>query len=76
MAKQPRPCGNEECCCSTGICDSLTYGRGELDSYGYWEIPCLICARAAEARDGERVGTYWPFDSKSAWVGNTNPAFC
>lgn len=42
-------CGNSECSCSTGIHDGLTFGRGRLDEYGYWEFPCPICARGWDA---------------------------
>ena len=27
---------------STGICESLTAGYGELDAYGYWEFPLTV----------------------------------
>jgi hypothetical protein len=37
------PCGNAECGASTGICESITAGTGELSDYGYWEFPCLVC---------------------------------
>lgn len=57
----PSPCGNEECCVSTGIHEGLTFGSGEVDPHGFWERPCSPCARAAERRDGVAVGTYWPF---------------
>jgi hypothetical protein len=49
------------CYWSTGIHDGLTVGQGELDSYGYWDVPCPVCARAAEKRNGKPEGTYWPF---------------
>ena len=38
-------CGDRTCGRSSGICGSLTFGKGELDSYGYWEFPCFRCAR-------------------------------
>jgi len=62
-AKLP-PCGNHECAVSTGICESLTYGSGELDPNGYWEFPCNTCARAAELRHPES-GSCWPFAEKT-----------
>jgi len=37
-------CGNNFCRTSTGIHDGLTFGRGDLDEYGYWSEPCRICA--------------------------------
>lgn len=66
-------CGHPDCSCSTGIHETsdddgspaspwaLTFGRGELDTLGYWEVPCAICARAGEKRDGVPEGSYWPF---------------
>ncbi len=37
-------CGNPKCSCSTGIHEGLTFGSGKLDSLGFWEFPCRICA--------------------------------
>lgn len=51
-------CGNTECCVSTGICETLTFGSGRLDDYGYWEFPCGPCARAWEADNPG--GKAWP----------------
>jgi hypothetical protein len=51
-------CGNQNCCCSTGICERLTFGSGALDDYGYWEFPCWTCARDYEKENpGEDA---WP----------------
>jgi len=33
---------------SSGICGAITAGQGNLDEYGYWEIPCHECAEKAE----------------------------
>lgn len=67
----PRPLCN--CGASTGIHESLnadgsatnpwglTFGSGELDSLGYWEIPCAECARWNEQEDGVPIGSYWPW---------------
>ncbi len=41
-----RPCGSPDCATSTGIHDETTYGSGELDSNGFWEVPCPICERS------------------------------
>lgn len=41
-------CGNPKCRVSTGIGDELTFGSGELNSMGYWEFPCPICAKKWE----------------------------
>ena len=41
--KKGSACGHEDCGVSSGICEELTFGRGEQPDYhGYWEIPCLI----------------------------------
>jgi hypothetical protein len=55
-----RACGNPECKVSTGIAEELTFGSGKLSDNGYWEVPCLVCARAAEKKDGVAVNSYWP----------------
>jgi hypothetical protein len=48
MRKIKKACGNPECGTSTGICERVTFGSGELDPYGYWEHPCRPCAEAWE----------------------------
>lgn len=53
------PCGDYQCNLSTGICDLLTFGSGELDQHGYWENPCGICARDWERRYPDE-GPAWP----------------
>jgi hypothetical protein len=39
-----RGCGNPDCNVSTGICERITFGSGNLDELGYWEKPCFKCA--------------------------------
>lgn len=46
---EERPCGNPQCCTSTGIHEGLTFGHGKLDDLGYWEFPCRTCAAAWDA---------------------------
>ena len=58
-----KACGNSDCCVSTGIHEGLTFGRGELDDLGYWEIPCGICAREWEEKYPEDAPC-WPFPPK------------
>lgn len=54
-----RPCGRADCGTSTAIDEeTLTYGRGKLDDYGYWEFPCRICAKAFGDLDPARK--VWP----------------
>lgn len=48
-SKKIKPCGNQNCSVSTGICENLTFGSGKLDDYGYWEFPCKICEDAYKA---------------------------
>lgn len=50
-----------KCRFSTGIHDGLTVGQGELDFYGYWEIPCYECARKYE-KEHPDSGPVWPFE--------------
>jgi hypothetical protein len=40
-------CGDLTCSVSTGICGTITFGRGILDDNGYWEFPCRVCEAAA-----------------------------
>lgn len=42
-----RPEGHT-CHISTGIHECLTFGTGELNGNGFWEILCGDCARAHE----------------------------
>ena len=49
MAKKGFGCEREECCASTGICGSATFGTGKLSDNGYWEYPCEICKQAWDA---------------------------
>lgn len=54
-------CGHTGCSISTGyVYEELTFGRGQLDDYGYWEIPCGPCARAWE--DAHPGKLCWPFE--------------
>jgi hypothetical protein len=58
---QTKPaCGHSDCSVSSGIFGSLTFGRGELDEHGLWEIPCDLCARAHEQAHPEEEAC-WPF---------------
>ena len=54
-------CKEENCSVSTGIGNELTFGKGELDYYGYWSIPCYLCARDWEKNHPED-GACWPFE--------------
>ena len=53
-------CGDPKCSTSTGICEHLTFGKGDLNPSGYWEEPCWDCARAHQEIFPES-GECWPF---------------
>jgi len=76
-----RWCGNDQCCCSTGIHEGNTYGHGRLDQFGYWQHPCRVCAAAADHRRPELLKelirdhgpapeddpTRWSWAEQDAW---------
>lgn len=69
----PRPCGNPECSVSSAVDESLTFGSGDLDDYGFWEKPCGTCARAHEAAyPGD--GPCWPFKDRDPKNRRTSEA--
>lgn len=55
-----RPEGHK-CCVSTNINDQLSFGKGKLDHFGFWEIGCPECARAWEKQFPDD-GVCWPPD--------------
>jgi len=63
-------CG-KRCFISTGICGAFTFGQGELDGNGYWEIPCHKCARHREKDNNVLIGTYWPHPNELLDKGDT-----
>lgn len=60
----PPACGDSECKVSTCICESLTFGKGELSENGYWEHACWTCARAHEKTHPESLPC-WPFSNET-----------
>lgn len=54
-------CGDPKCGVSTGSHEGLTFGKGKLDEYGFWEHPCSLCARAFEKLQPEEAPC-WPFE--------------
>lgn len=52
-------CGNPKCGVSNVGLALTTFGRGELDDYGYWQYPCSACARAFEKLHPKH-GSCWP----------------
>ena len=62
MGLKPKPCGHDDCAVSTNIADQISFGRGELDFNGFWEIPCGICAREWEKNHPE--DSCWPLAEK------------
>lgn len=62
--KSRRACGTPDCGVSTAIDDeTLTFGRGNLDEWGYWEFPCAACAAAYQEKDPKRP--VWPVKNAS-----------
>lgn len=58
MSRPPPPCGDWNCGRSMAIDDvTLTFGKGELDDYGFWSEPCRPCADEYHARTGKPS---WP----------------
>lgn len=46
-ARPKQACGRADCSASTSIDDeTTTFGRGNLDEFGFWEFPCIVCAQA------------------------------
>jgi len=55
-------CGDLDCGTSSDIAENLSYGKGHLDHYGFWQFPCRI--RHEEERE-ERFLKY-PEERESA----------
>jgi hypothetical protein len=66
-----KACGRDDCGVSSGICEELTFGRGELDFNGYWEIPCRSCAEAFEKKNPDMACEYgvWPGEEEKEGEG-------
>jgi len=60
-----KACGNPQCCVSSDLGGSFTFGSGTLDDNGYWEYPCSICARKHEEKFPHGLPC-WPFTKKVA----------
>lgn len=50
-----------DCNVSQGICESITFGSGEINEHGYFQYPCYFCARRHEEIGNLKRGTCWPF---------------
>lgn len=44
-----------KCKVSTGIHGGITFGRGKLDQFGYWEKPCRECAIKFDQKKDQRI---------------------
>jgi len=51
-------CGDPNCKASSDMNGDPTFGKGELDDWGYWEEPCSICARKWEELNPGQIA--WP----------------
>lgn len=57
--KPKQACGRADCSASTSIDDvTVTFGRGNLDDFGYWQFPCVICA--ANFQKAYPYRSVWP----------------
>lgn len=55
-------CNNKNCSVSSSVAyGEFTFGSGELDSFGYWQYPCVKCAREYEIKNKLPLNTCWPF---------------
>jgi len=75
MKQSGKYCGNPDCGVSSGICERITFGSGELDDHGYWEHPCVICAAVAQ-RFTPSLGEVWPQPGEHKipeWAGQATP---
>lgn len=74
-------CNNKNCSISSSVAyKEFTFGSGELDSFGYWQHPCMECAREYEIKNKLPLNTCWPFTEdkckiikglqKDLWLGN------
>ena len=68
MARKNFGCGDPLCKSSTGICESATFGKGELDSNGYWEFPCTACEQHWMYLYPSRVWEDWETKIKNSHV--------
>ena len=57
LSKLLPKCDNPECGASSTIVGEVSFGSGELDTYGFWEKPCRHCAKRFEIIFGEPC---WP----------------
>lgn len=65
-----KKCNNPECKVSTHIGGDLSFGSGELDFHGFWEIPCPVCARSHEKAYPED-GECWPYKRDENAISKT-----
>jgi len=55
---------DHNCEISTTISEAISFGKGELDEWGFWEHGCYECARAWEKQFPES-GECWPHSRKT-----------
>lgn len=51
---------NHRCSCSISIADQVTFGSVVLDENGYWEKPCIVCARRYKSKHPDE--DVWPME--------------
>jgi hypothetical protein len=60
----------DQCGISTGVCERLTVGHGRLSFHGYWEFPCLACAKRIGANPKLAQYGVWPASEEEAKPGD------
>jgi len=53
---------HSKCLASSCMSEAVSFGRGELDTHGFWEFGCYHCARAWEQNQPE-YDEAWPFSN-------------
>jgi hypothetical protein len=59
MQNNNNVCGRAECKSSVSFKKEATFGTGNQNSYGYFEVGCEPCARAHESSNPNV--TCWPY---------------
>jgi len=64
MAKKDFGCGDSECGMSSCNGDSVTFGKGQLNSNGCWEFPCAACEQHWKFLYPSKVWEEWEVQKK------------
>lgn len=66
---------HSKCGISMTICERFSLGQGNLDEFGYWEIPCEECAKEfreelKEKFPNENFLVWSPTEADEIWRKN------